>query len=75
MPAFRLALPIILLLGLGVYLTIYVDTSWSLLMISMVVLLVTMFVLSPQINWWWWQRSPPDLPKEMAQLLATSLPF
>lgn len=75
MPAFRLAIPFILLLGLGVYLTIQVDTSWSLLMISMVVILVAGFVLSPQINWWWWQRNPPDLPPEMAQLLATKLPF
>lgn len=75
MPAFRLSIPFILLLGLAVYLTIEVDTSWSLFMIAMVIILVSAYVLSPQINWWWWQRNPPDLPVEMAQLLATKLPY
>ncbi|MGH1434043.1 MAG: zinc-dependent peptidase [Lewinella sp.] len=75
MPAFRLAIPFILLLGLGIYLTIEVDTSWSLLMIAMVVILVSFYVLAPQINWWWWQRSPPDLPTEMAQFLSEKSPF
>jgi hypothetical protein len=75
MPAFRLSIPFILLLVLGVYLTIQVDNSWSLLMIAMVVILVSFYVLSPQINWWWWQRSPPDLPTEMAQFLAKKSPF
>ena len=75
MPAFRLSIPFILLLVLGIYLTIEVDTSWSLLMIAMVVILVSFYVLSPQINWWWWKRSPPDLPTEMAQFLATKFPF
>jgi hypothetical protein len=64
-----------LLLVLGIYLTIEVDNSWSLLMIAMVVILVSFYVLSPQINWWWWQRNPPDLPTEMAQFLAAKSPF
>lgn len=75
MPAFRLAIPFILLLGLGVYLTLEVDTSWSLMMIAMVVILVSFYVLSPQINWWWWQHYPPDLPPEMAKFLAAKSPF
>lgn len=69
MPAFRLAVPFLLLLGLGLYLTIEVDTSWSFLMIIALVVLVSGFILAPQINWWWWQRFPPDLPSEMGQLL------
>lgn len=75
MPAFRLAIPFILLLGLGLYLTIEVDESWSLLMIIALVVLVAGFILAPQINWWWWQRFAPDLPSEMGQLLEQRLPF
>ncbi len=75
MPAFRLAIPFILLLGLGLYLTIEVDENWSFMMIVALVILVAGFILAPQINWWWWQRFPPDLPSEMAQLLEQRLPF
>lgn len=75
MPAFRLAIPFILLLGLGAYLTIQVDTSWSFLMIIGLTILVSGFVLAPQINWWWWQRFPPDLPAELAKLLDDRLIF
>lgn len=72
MPAFRLAIPFFLLLGLGLYLTIEVSEDWAPLMIAGLVILVSGFILAPQINWWWWQRFPPDLPKEMAQLLERS---
>lgn len=69
MPAFRLALPFGLLLALGLYLTLQVNESWSILMVASLVILVASFILAPQINWWWWQRFPPDLPTEMGQLL------
>lgn len=75
MPAFRLGLPFMLLLGLGLYLTIEVHENWSILMIIAMVIIVAGFILAPQINWWWWQRFPPDLPTEMTQLLEKHAPL
>lgn len=72
MPTYRLAIPFVILLGLGFYLTWEVDTQWSLLIISSVVILVAGFLLAPQINWWWWQRFPPDLGEEAQRFLQKS---
>ena len=69
MPVYRLAVPFVALLLAGIYLTYNVDTSWSLLIIGAMVVLVGGFILSPQINWWWWQRFPPDLPPGIHGLL------
>lgn len=60
---------------LGVYLTYQVSNSWFFLIIIGIVLTVSTYVLSPQLNWWWWQRSPPDLPIAMAQMLEKQQPF
>ena len=75
MPAYRLAIPFVILFALGVYLTLQVHTSWSFLIIIPIVIIVAGYILSPQINWWWWQRYPPDLPAPLHKLLADKHPF
>jgi hypothetical protein len=68
-PARLLALPVILLFGLGIYLAVSWSAAWSTALIPVAMLGSVIYVFSPQINWWWWQRYPPDLPQGLGDLL------
>lgn len=68
-PARLLALPFVLLFGLGIYAAVEWGQPWTMALIPVVMILATIFVFSPQLNWWWWQRFPPDLPEGLGMLL------
>lgn len=69
MPARILAAPLLIFLGIAVYLAFKVDGAYSLWIVPPLVLLAIVWVLSPQINWWWYQRYPPDVAAPIRQFL------
>ncbi|MEZ4985846.1 MAG: zinc-dependent peptidase [Saprospiraceae bacterium] len=75
MPAYRLAIPVFLMLALSAYLTYWVNERWSVLIIISLIILVAGYILMPQINWWWWKRYPPDISKELVPLLDKFHPY
>lgn len=75
MPTRILAIPFVLLLALMFYLSLTVDERFSILIIFASVMLVILFVFSPQIDWWWYSRRPPELDASFRQLLRQRYPF
>lgn len=51
------------------YLAWQVDTAWSYWMVPPLVITVSIYILSPQINWWWHSKHPPELAPELTTLL------
>lgn len=40
-----------------------------------ILILVVIYVMSPQINWWWWKRNPPKLDAPIVKWLESYSPF
>lgn len=68
MPSKILAISFGILAVVMIYLSLYVDEKFSVYIVPPVVILVMIYVLSPQINWWWYKRNPPDLPAAVRQM-------
>ena len=72
----RLAIPLVLWILLVLYLTfvedIYGITFW---VIPPAILLMALYVFSPQIEWWWYQKYPPKVDEQLKQFLLRSSPF
>lgn len=69
MPSRILAIPFVMAaLGL-LYLNLKTGGGYSIYLIVMMVILVFIFMLSPQIDWWWYQRYPLDVTGKIRQLL------
>ncbi len=69
MPARILAVPIVFFLAVALYLAFGVDGRYSMWIVPPLILLASIWVLSPQINWWWYQRYPPDVAAPIRQFL------
>jgi Mlc titration factor MtfA (ptsG expression regulator) len=57
------------------YLSFMVDEGYSLFIIFTSVILVLLYIFSPQIDWWWYLRYPPKLDESFRQLLRQQYPF
>ena len=75
MPARLISVPFLILLAIFAWLTLEKDESYSLYLIFLVVILASIYTLSPQINWWWYRKNPPDVDPEIRKLLIQHLPF
>ena len=70
-----LAFPLLIGLGVLLYTTYFIDSSYGLYMLPVVIGLVFLYILQPQIDWWWYNRNLPDLEKPIQQLLEAKLPY
>ena len=69
MPSKILAIPFVIVLLAGLYLTWQVSSSYAIYFLpAPMVLLAVIYVFSPQIDWWWYVRNPPDLPGTVRQM-------
>lgn len=75
MVANRIAFFILLPALCFLYLAWDVNPAYAPGIVPFIVLAVLVYILAPQINWWWYQRWPPDLNKELTQLLEKFFPF
>jgi hypothetical protein len=62
---------------IALYLTIKADgdTAWLWALVASTIIVATIYVLNPQINYWWWQRSPPPLDERTERILADYCAF
>ncbi len=67
-----IAAPFGFLALLALYFTIKADgeSLWLWVLVASTIVVATIYVLNPQINFWWWERSPPPLDPKAAQILA-----
>ncbi len=75
MPTRILAAPFLIILVVMFYLSFTIDESYSVFIISTSVILVLLYIFSPQIDWWWYLRYPPELDESFRQLLRQQHPF
>lgn len=74
-PARLIAIPFVLLAGALFYLSWEVSDQYTVYLMPVVLILVAIFVLSPQINWYWYQKNPPDLHKSLRKLFELRHPY
>ena len=48
---------------------------YSYIAVPLVLLLVLVYIFSPQINWWWYSRNPEEVPPSLRKILETRMPF
>ena len=75
MPTRILAMPFLLLLAVMFYLSFTIDERYSVFIIFASVVLVLLYIFSPQIDWWWYRRYPPKLEEPFRQMLRQQYPF
>jgi len=75
MPARLISIPFLILTAVFGYLTLEKNDIFSGFLLFSVIALALIYTFSPQINWWWYKRFPPDIDKQMRQLLIKHLPF
>ena len=66
-------MPFILLLVVMFYFSFTVDESYNVFIIFASVVLVLLYIFSPQIDWWWYRRYPPELEKPFRQMLRQQM--
>lgn len=75
MPARLISIPFLILTAVFGYLTLEKNAIYPYILLALVIALALIYTFSPQINWWWYKRYPPDIDKQMRQLLIKNLPF
>lgn len=70
-----LALPLIVLIGLFIYLAWYIDTGYGIYILPAVIGLVALYIFQPQIDWWWYNRNPVDLEAPLQRLFQAKHPY
>lgn len=70
-----LMLPVLIAIIVLVYVILQRDWIYlSIYVAGLIVLLVLMFIFSPQLDWWWWEKKPPTLPQATLQLFYSYKP-
>ena len=75
MPSRILSLPFIILILFLLYMTWEYDDKYFQYMIGPVIILATIWTLSPQINWWWYRKYPPKLDPPLLQILQRNFAY
>ncbi len=75
MPARLIAIPFLILTVVFGYWTLEKSNIFSYFLLVFMIALALIYTFSPQINWWWYKRHPPEIDKQMRQLLIDNLPF
>lgn len=60
-----LSLPFFIVMAVGFYLAVMVDSAYAMYVVPCVVALAVIYIFSPQIDWYWYQRHPPVLPPKL----------
>lgn len=70
-----LALPFVLVLSYFGYMVWQGNESYLIYAIPLFLIIVAIYILSPQLDWWWYERNPPDVDKPVRTMLERVNPF
>ena len=76
MPSRYLYIPLVLAIGLLLYLGQNSANTYAITLLPILVVAgVVLYFFEPVVNWWWWKRFPPDLPEAVHPLLEKHCVF